>query len=366
MATARTISARMSGTQKLMLEALAYDHADASQAAVLREFIIQGYSQVFGNIDPVALAEKITPEQKQRIIQGEDPRDVVDDEYLLEDLRTCVDREDGQELVSDGGAKPHPSSYTVTPGPSDLGCAGPAYTWDQLKNAVSDDGHWSEELDIHPNRVRQSSLKQSHKYTSRVVVGILRSQSYDGLVTRELLDDVIEEYLVPFHDRVDDAAGRKYIFETYEPLITEHLYESPAPGANAYYTTEEKQLTVAENLYQEAIETPDAIDRIETLFDPDAYLNAVGKVKNKRTIGQWYEALGEFMESLAPCAAILESTDATKLAVEHPTTFNHAEAYLKATLAKWSTEFIVLPHAVQEGVLDTMEYKYTIALQDHI
>jgi len=67
----------------------------------------------------------------------------------------------------------------MTLGPAELQQSGPELTWSQLRKSVKDDTHWNEDLVIHPDRVPTDELKSSHKYTPRIIAGILRHKATD-------------------------------------------------------------------------------------------------------------------------------------------------------------------------------------------
>src|SRR6056297_161716 len=230
----KNLSVRLDGEESLKLKALAYDYGSCSQSAVIREYIAEHYDQVFGDLDPDAVDRGAIPDdQLRQIINGADARNVVDEEYLV-DTDSEADTDD--VAASDGGVMVSPGSYSMTLGPVELAQSGPELTWDKLRGVVADDGHWSDDLVIHPDRVPSEELKSSHKYTPRVIVAMLRHKaSAHDFIAGWAVDETIDEYLLGLQDRHDEDEGRRYIHTTYRPKIVEHLYETPSPTGDGYF-----------------------------------------------------------------------------------------------------------------------------------
>lgn len=211
----------------------------------------------------------------------------------------------GAEVANDGGTMISPGSYSMTLGPNELRQSGPELTWEKLKDAVSDDGHWSDKFVIHPDRVPTDELKSSHKHTTRIIVAMLRHEATaNGFVTEGMVDDMIDKYLVPVCNRADDHAAREYIHETYRPLIEDHPYETPAPNTQGYFTTEAGQVDAAEATLEDRLDIPKHIDRAEDVLGVDRWHQAVG------ISGQTDESLTHCLDDVT---ALMDSVAAMKL-----------------------------------------------------
>jgi hypothetical protein len=320
---------RVDTERKAKLEALAHDYGNCSQSAVIRQHIEEQYHHVFGELDPEALAGgQITDKQKRQIINGASPEDVVDEAFLLtpedEDIQNSP-------VDTDGGAIPTPNSYSMTLGPAELRQSGPELTWTQLRKSVSEDGHWGDDLVIHPDRVPSDELKSSHKYTPRIIAGILRHKATDyDLVPDSTITDTIDEYLLSLHDRLNEHAGRQYIHDTYRPLIEAHLYASPSPDSNAYFTTESAQIDAAEAILERRLEVPDYVDTPEDVLDVERWhhcLNINGTTET--SIDHWLDDVAAFMKSIASLKSVVMTvTETHRIPADYPETYTDLGQYL--------------------------------------
>lgn len=233
------LSHHVNSHEKAQIEVLADHHFGCSLAEVVRTVVDETYTQLFGDLDPEA------------IVDGRVPSDLVEDvscgevepEEVAESVGSDVALDDvgerQREPAADGGAVPHPSSYHANLSPVELARQGPTLSWSDLREAVADDGHWSDDLEIHPDRVPERELKSNHKYTPRIVAAMCRARATGELIPGDVLDDVIDEHLMHLHDRHDVHAGRQYVRDTYVPLVEEHLRSNPSATATAYITDEE-------------------------------------------------------------------------------------------------------------------------------
>ena len=350
------LSVRVDTERKAKLEALAHDYGDCSQSAVIRQYIEEQYHHVFGELDPEALASgHITDEQKRQIINGASPEDVVDEAFLLtpedEDIQNSP-------VDTDGGAIPTPNSYSMTLGPAELRQSGPELTWTQLRKSVSEDGHWGDDLVIHPDRVPSDELKSSHKYTPRIIAGILRHKATDyDLVPDSTITDTIDEYLCSLHDRLNEHAGRQYIHDTYRPLIEAHLYASPSPDSKAYFTTESAQIDAAEAILQRRLEVPEYVDTPEDVLNVERWhrcLNIGGKTDE--SIDRWLDDVAGLMESVAALKSVVTTvTETHRIPATYPDTYTNLGQYI-----------ISLKNAYCREYLTTVGAKYPTAVRSRM
>jgi len=243
----------------------------------------------------------------------------------------------------------------MTLGPAELEQSGPELSWSRLRKSVKDDIHWSDELVIHPDRVPADRLKSSHKYTPRIIAGILRHKATDyDLVPDSTITDTIDEYLCSLHDRLNEHAGRQYIHETYRPLIEDHLYESPSPDSNAYFTTEAAQIDAAEAILERRLEVPDYIESPKDVLDVDRWhrsLNIAGKTDG--SIDQWLDNVAVFMESVAALKSVVTTvTETYRIPAEYPETYTDLGQYI-----------ISLKNAYCRQYLTTAGMKYPTAVR---
>jgi len=344
MSTATTtvnLSVRVDTERKAKLEALAHDYGDCSQSAVIRQHIDEHYHQVFGELDPEALATgHITDEQIRQLTTGSSPEDVVDAAYLI----TPEDEAPPTNPVdTDGGATPTPNNYSMTLGPAELEQSGPELSWSRLRKSVRDDTHWSDELVIHPDRVSTDELKSSHKYTPRIIAAILRHKATDyNLVPDSTITETIDEYLLSLHDRVDEHAGREYIHETYRPLIEDHLYKSPSPDSKAFFTTEAAQIDAAEAILERRLEVPDYIDTPEDVLNVDRWhrcLNIDGKTD--ASIDHWLDDVATLMESVAALKSVVTTvTETHRIPATYPDSYTDLGQYLISVKNAYCREYL--------------------------
>jgi hypothetical protein len=231
-------------------------------------------------------------------------RDVESDsEELLEamdvddDLRLDDDAE-VPATAQDGGTLTHqPERFATMLGPQELAQSGPALEWGELREIVADDGHWSDDLEIHPDRVQPGTLKSNHKLASRIVAAMARSTANGGIVPGPVLDELIEDSLGHLHDRADTAAGRQYIVDTYEPLVRHHLWFLPHPDNRGVWTEKAAHIEAVEaRIADPWSELPEALET-EVLLDPGRYQDAM---EIRTWNGQeWHADLGEWPTGVA-------------------------------------------------------------------
>jgi len=358
MSTATTtvnLSVRVDSERKAKLEALAHDYGDCSQSAVIRQHIDEHYHTVFGELDPEALASgHITNEQIRQITTGTASKDVVDESHLS----TEDEAQPTNPVDTDGGATPTPNNYSMTLGPAELEQSGPELSWSQLRKSVRDDTHWSDNLVIHPNRVPTDELKSSHKYTPRIIAAILRHKATDyDLVPDSTITDTIDEYLLSLHDRVDEHDGREYIHETYRPLIEDHLYASPSPDSQAFFTTEAAQIDAAEAILERRLEVPDYVDTPEDVLDVERWHRCLNiEAKTDESIDHWLDDVAGLMESIATLKSVVTTvTETHRIPAAYPESYTDLGQYL-----------ISLKNAYCREYLTTVGTKYPTAVRSRM
>lgn len=305
------VSVQADTTEKEMIEALSYDILDCSQSAGLKHAAEKLYRENAGNIHPRAIRDGAV--DVAALLRGEiDPED-VDEKYRMDG--------DGpaQVPVSDGGvaAPARPSSYTPTHTPQDLATAGTELTYDELTDAIGQ--HWSDDLEIHPDRVRASedvdviageydhdeyALRASQTSVAKILTGILRSKG--AKVPAEVVEDTILTYTAHQINRADTDAGRRYKVETYTKVLVEKLgliVPHPDPLEDVYYTSE----AAAKNLFRdEVVETVQELVDEAWLLDPTEHAQRE-KINPKEDAAQWVADLAAFRQKLGFLHAVRES-----------------------------------------------------------
>ena len=296
------VSVQANQTEKEMIEALSYDILECSQSAGLKHAAKELYQKNAGNIHPRAIRDGAV--DVDALLRGEiDPED-VDEKYRMDGDSPA------QVPISDGGvsARARPSSYTPTYTPQDLEESGTELTWDELTDAIAK--HWSDELEIHEDRVRSSgdvdtvgddysndpyALRASKKPVAKILAGILRSNG--DVVPAKLVEAKILQYTEHQITRADEAAGRRYKKSEYKRLLVEEfgfLVPHPDPLKDEYYTSE----AAAKELFAEEVSETIA-ELIDTtwVLDPREHVQQTG-VAVKEYASAWLEDLAEFRQGL--------------------------------------------------------------------
>ena len=354
--TTVNLSVRVDSDRKAKLEALAADYGDCSQSAIIRQQIDEHYHQVFGELDPEALASgHITDEQIGQLTTGSSPEDVVDEAYLSTPENEA---QQTNPVDTDGGAVPTPNNYSMTLGSAELEQSGPELSWSRLRKSVQNDTHWSDDLAIHPDRVPTDELKSSHKYTPRIIAAILRHKATDyDLVPDLTITETIDEYLCSLHDRVDEHAGRQYIHETYRPLIEDHLYASPSPDSKAYFITESAQTDAAEAILERRLEVPDYVDTPEDILNVDRWHRSLNiEAKTDESIDHWLDDVATLMQSVAALKSVVTTVTQThRIPATYPDSYTDLGQYL-----------ISLKNAYCREYLRTVGTKYPTAVRSRM
>jgi hypothetical protein len=303
--------------EKQQIETMAAEHFESSASAAIRQLALDNYAQIYGDITSRAIQERRVDEETLAAVKAGDlATDTLDDA-----LRYTGD--DARVPTADGGVTPHPSSYSATLTKHELAQTGTQLTWDDLKDAVSEQ-RWDDDLVIHPDRVRPETLKQKRKESARVVAAIARHYAEGGVLPGDRIRELIDEYLLHLSDRANEDEGRQYIHETYTPLVTEDFYEGPQVK-RVYYTDEEVRpdpATVAET-------TAHTRDRAEELLNREDYQAGEEYENLKVAIEAWRADVGEWLTDIATIHAIAQDTSVDLSSVDYPETDCHnAQHYL--------------------------------------
>lgn len=224
--------AYLSDQQSERLEALADLLFETSQSATIGELVDNTYERTFGDLDVGALLEnRIDPDTIQALADGTLTADELD---LDDDVRSDTT---AVATAPDGGAKPHPTSYSPTQPGVELRQSGRQLSWDELREAVADE-RWSEAVEIHSDRVGRETLRANHKITGRVLVAIARHEN-DRFVETDDLRKLAHRYVTHLTKRFDKEEGVEYVVDTYVDVATsldDGLFRFPNPGAEVFFT----------------------------------------------------------------------------------------------------------------------------------
>lgn len=317
---------KLSDVEKQVVEKLS-DAYDCSQSAAARMLFSTHYQELFGEIHPEAFDRHDM--DMAEILRGEIDPDEVDDELKMTGESTP------QVPAADGGlgASVTPASHTPTQTPTDLEKAGPALSWDELKDAV--DSHWGEEFEIHPDRVEPERLKNSHDVCAKIIAAVLRHEQ--DVIAGPLIEQRIEDYLGHKVTRADYDSGLEYKIDQYKPQIVEHLQDHPNITVETYYATPE----TVENELPRYVEN--LIDELHSNCATDvetwASRNRNMEVEQMgfEDYDDWLEALKEYRMSIEKLSGVLQNGqfgDALKENLDFPDEhYDDAPAYLASVLA---------------------------------
>ncbi|RBI60001.1 hypothetical protein DMJ13_20155 [halophilic archaeon] len=280
------------------LEALAALN-DCSQGAVLRKLIDDAFTEQFDDLDPAHIEHgRVSVEELQAL---------ANDETTVEEL----------DLKSNPGTsigEHEPDSYYLTVTPEDLADPGPELDWETLRDAVKnpeDGGYWNDNLEVHPSRVGENTLKASHRPAARILTAIARSKAYENeIIPHETIDELVDSYCLHLTNRVTDdeqERGEEHIRETYTDLITDLLYENPSPTVVSYYCSRDQlqarlqtELDTAHNVAERAdtitdfdVWKPDDVDDNVNDNDnnEDETTEAELRLEWKHDLGHWFKDL---------------------------------------------------------------------------
>lgn len=227
---------KLNDTEKGKLEKLAEAH-DCNQSALMRQWIEESWEENFGDVHPEAFDRHDM--DIGAVLSGEVDPGEVEDKFKMDGEQTpSVPAADGGV-----GAALSPASHTPTQTPTGLAKAGPALSWDELKEAV--DRHWDPDEDdgeestvgfeIHPDRVEPETLKNNQNVTPKILTAIIRSE--EDVVPEVLIEQRIEDYLGHKVTRADYDAGLKYKINQYKPLIIDLLEAHPGTRTDMHYAS---------------------------------------------------------------------------------------------------------------------------------
>lgn len=321
------VSVQADSEEKELIEAVSYDMLDCSQSAGLKHVAKEFYSRVAGDIHPRAIRDGAV--DVSALMAGEIEPEDVDEKY-----RTGGDGP-AQVPQADGGAvQPAAApSYTPTYSPQDLATSGVALSWDELKDAV--DQHWSDELQIHPDRVKPEVLKNNQKVTAKILAAVIRHEA--DAVSDTLIEQKIEDYLGGQVRRADYESGLRYKINQYEPLIREHFASHPNEDDGRQYTTESARKDGIPHLV--SLTERSLNDNIAAVdFDTWRKSNVEGGDATVGDVVNWIEDLAEFRSDLETLSAIVterpfqQALQASDL--EHSEEYEDPMHYVSSVLKK--------------------------------
>lgn len=281
------LTIQVSDLEKKQVEVIAETY-DCSQAAAGRMLFSNAYTDLFGEIHPEALERHDV--DLDALVRGEIEPDEIDD-----DLKMDTDRSP-KVPAADGGlsVSMSPSSHSPTHTPQDLATSGTALSWDELKTAV--DRHWSDELEIHPDRVEPVVLKNNRDVVSKILAGILRSEQ--DYIVDALIETRIKDYLENQVRRADKEAGLEFKIEQYKPLIIDHLEAHPGTRTESYYASPN---AVEQDLPSFVENTLESLQENQHVLDVEDWASEKGiptrQIKGKE-IEMWLEELSGFRHDL--------------------------------------------------------------------
>jgi len=274
------VSIHVTDLEKKQVEAVAEVY-DCSQAAAGRMLFANAYEDIFGSIHPDALGRHDV--DIDAIVRGDvDPEEVDDRLKMDDDKRPAVP-------ASDGGASAsvEPSKHSATKIPQDLADSGPALSWNELRDAVTK--HWSDDLEIHPDRVGTDVLKQKPEISAKVLAAMLRSET--DVVVENLIEDRIEEYLSHHIDSHDYESALRYRINTYKPAIIEHLEAHPGTRTNLHYASPK---AAERDLPSFVTNTLESLQENQAVLDYDEWADEDDLLETEL----WLEALADFRHDL--------------------------------------------------------------------
>jgi len=348
-----------------MLEALSTHLYGCSESASIGELIEDKYYQTFSDVKPRELDGPHFDEADiEALIAGDLGTDGLDAELRINDAP------DVAVPTADGGAKPSPDSYSALPGKQSLKQSGPVLAWEDLKEIVSDNGRWSDDLEIHPDRVpeydpdsevskeEQMRLRTKPEPASKVLAAVARYEAdVDGRVTGETVDDLIREFVFPLHEWADEDAAWRYFQDTYREKVGEHFWEHPNPAVDLYFVSEDRYKRAvksnAESL-PEDVGAPEPTGDVDTLLDyGDGYLEDQKLTHDSRTAMDWKEKVGEWLEDLAFLRNLqVDHLPHVGADIDHPDTYDGPIHFIaKLTNAHLNTFVEELPDEVRDEIL---------------
>lgn len=284
----------------------------------------------------------------------------IDDEHRLDD-------DDVSPVAQDGGTLTHqPERFETMLGPQELEQAGPALEWDELRDIVADENHWSSSLEIHPDRVQPGTLKSNHERTPRIIAAIARHEAQGGYVTTRTVEKLVASKLRHLQSRRDSKAGMAYIKQTYIPLVATHLGTNPRADRDGFIVDEEMRTRA----FESNIDSPWTRLQESTELTPATVL-APTKWQETRDMARfekatWHADLGNWLADVATLAQIAEHVDvpggvtSDELAVTVPDTQESLRGWLEATVAEMLTQFQRLE--AKRGCADIVD----VVLENHV
>jgi hypothetical protein len=286
---------------KTMIEAISAG-LDCSQAAAGRKAIERLFTDLYPELDWEAVEQgRVSNDDLRALAQGD--LSVDDLELDEEDVHDPTDRD--------------PAHYSATVTPEQLASEGAECSYDTLREAASDlvdGGYWGEEFEVHPSRVSDTTLRQNHKIASRVLAGMARSKTKNGVIPGEVLDDLVETYCLHHTTRMDETRGEQHIRETYGDLLRSHFWRHPHPDNDVFFVSKARYVAAAKGIIDDL--HGQIHDDVPSIFTYATWEPAKGSEVSEQ---KWHAALGKLLKSAVTArrmALDLEAADLDPLGIE--------------------------------------------------
>lgn len=282
------IFARCTSDQKAKLDLLG-DYYESSNAGVVRHLIDEAFHDRFDSIDPeLAHESDLSTSEILDLVQN----DNIDEDSVHAELQRATNEDETSDDT--------PRNYSTTLVPAELERSGPELDWDELREAVQnpeDGGFWSDDLEIHPDRLGDNTLRANHRAAGRILASVARAYSRkkyngEGIIREDDLEDLVDTYCLHLTTRFDRESGKEYVRETYLNLLKQHLWSHPKPEKGLYYLSEDR--------YEFAVSS--FVSDIKTLLGPERWTRDDDQtdrdlaIDNFRTIAMARRVANEFSE----------------------------------------------------------------------
>ncbi len=289
---------RTNSEEKAMAEAAA-EYYGCSQAEAGRQLYEAWFQNTFGDVDPELVADtNLDAEDLQNLAA----KDLSEDELHAE-LRRHAASDDSDTT---------PTSYTATVVPAELERSGPELDYEDLREAVQDPedgGYWSDNLEIHPDRVGNTTLRANHLVTSRVLAAMARSCANEGVFHEDPLTDLVQQYCLHLTDRFNADRGKQYIIETYKNNVKRLLWTHPRPSSKTLFTSKESYYSALPGLMNDCETTlngfADIILQREECLETDLAGPLTASLAEVEDLEDWYVIVGEALEFVATTRNII-------------------------------------------------------------
>lgn len=352
----KNVRVRTTEENKNKLGVIAETVYRSSMSDAVRTMGDELYHSFFGTIDPDAIAEnRIPQEQIEALLAKEiEPSDIDDKYHVGDDDDDC----DSPVVVSDGGVARSPSSYKSTLTPTELRKSGPELSWEALRDVVADeDGYWSGDLRLHPDRVSAETMKSNRQKVPRILAAMARHEAGDdGIIMALDLKSLVRDHVTHLlRSRRDDSEGRSWIVNQYFERTVEHLYPHPNPASPIIYTDEEDYL---ETLNRNLVSFREDAEDIDLLFRADAW-----RREHSATTAEWREAVSDdainvaivFSATMDADVEDLVPLDAVDARADETGDYNDLNHYLARYRKRWVAGFSRLAESERTKILELVD-----------